>query len=538
MKRILGIVVLCAVAVSAAAIPARRGGVVRTATDGTEKIVFLNGDENFHYLTDAEGNWLDEETLMPMAAEAKAARLQARESAARIRRAPQQTQAGSVLNIAPRGLIILVSFQDKAFSTPYETMHEMLNGDNFSRTYDYDFTYRGERYQGTITASGSARQYFIDQSWGQYQPQFDVVGPVTVSQNLSYYGQNDSNGDDKNVDVMIREACKAVDDQVDFKQYDNDGDGKVDFVYFIYAGYGEADGGPANTIWPHNYDYQYYVQYGSSQLTVDGKKISNYACSNEIQYNGGNYAGIGTFCHEFSHVLGLPDFYYTANGTSPHTLNEWDIMDYGPYNNDGNTPPAYSSYERFFMGWLTPRVLTENDADNSVLHVLNDTQDAILLCSGEGHNLVGTNPDPSTFYMLEARKQEGWDLYLPGQGMMITKITYSTSKWDGNTVNNSAKSMGVDIIEAKTNTSEYGAATDLFPAGAKQWYGYDGHDIEKITRLPDGTITFIYNGGWPEGIEDVQDAEMSTQKVLRNGHLFILRDGKTYDVMGRMITSL
>jgi M6 family metalloprotease-like protein len=195
-----------------------------------------------------------------------------------------------------------------------------------------------------VKSSGSARQYFHDTSWGQYNPQFDVVGPYTLSQSYAYYGKNN----DANVGEMIRDACKMADeDGVDFTQYDNDNDGKVDFVYVLYAGYGEADGGPANTVWPHNYD----LRYTGVTCNVDGKTVRNYACSNEISYYSKLYNGIGTFCHEFSHVLGLPDLYETNQTPKGlHTLLDWDILDYGPYNNDGNTPPAYSAYERFYMG--------------------------------------------------------------------------------------------------------------------------------------------------------------------------------------------
>ena len=122
-----------------------------------------------------------------------------------------------------------------------------------------------------------------------------------------------------------------------------------------------------------------------------------------MQYYGQVYNGIGTICHEFSHVMGLPDLYATNNATH-HTMADWDILDYGPYNNDGNTPPAYSAYERFFCGWITPRVLT--DPENVTLNPLNDSKEALLMCTGDQHNLVGYDPNPTTFYLIENRKKE------------------------------------------------------------------------------------------------------------------------------------
>ncbi|MBO7458818.1 MAG: M6 family metalloprotease domain-containing protein [Paludibacteraceae bacterium] len=513
------------------ALPAKRGGIVRTAADGTEKTVFLHGNAFSHYMTDAEGNWLDEETLQPMSAEAKKARIEANASRAQARRVQQEKQLGGELNLAPRGLLILVSYKDKAFSTLKDTMENMLNGENFTRSYSYEYTYGGKNYSQSVQSSGSARQYFHDQSWGQYNPIFDVVGPYTVSEDLDFYGKNDSQGNDQHVGELISEACKLADaDGVDFTLYDNNNDGNVDFVYVIYAGYGEADGGAKNTVWPHNYDMRYYYQYdGLEKCIVDGKTVRNYACSNEIQYYADVYAGIGTFCHEFSHVLGLPDLYVTVDMSNPpHTLCDWDILDYGPYNNDGNTPPAYSAYERFYMGWLKPRVLDKDEA--VTLNPLNDSKEALLMCKEDTHNLVGNDPNPTEFYILENRKQEGWDKYLPGKGMLITKIKYSYTKWENNTVNNTASAMGVDMMEATANTGDYGKAKDAYPAGAKTFYGLDNHSIENI-RLTSGVITFDFTIG-AQGIEDVETGE-AAQKILRDGQILIIRGGKTYDLNGR-----
>ena len=294
---------------------------------------------------------------------------------------------------------------------------------------------------------------------------------------------------------MIKEACELVNDSVDYSLYDNDNDGYVDFVYVIYAGYGEADGGGDNTIWPH----QYFI---FQTLKLDNTKIYRYACSNEMDNYTKHHTGIGTFCHEFSHVLGLPDLYETTGYGSHKTMGEWSILDYGPYNNDGNTPPAYSAYERFFMGWLTPRLIIE--PENITLAELNDSQEALLISSSDQHNLIGNDPDPTTFYLLENRQQTGWDEYLPGHGLMLTKIQYNYKKWFDNTVNNTAKSMGVDLIEADGKTPDYddarpsngymGKAKDLFPAGATAYTLITDHAIEEITE-ENGQISFKYKGG-------------------------------------------
>lgn len=529
MKKVFSLLIVCAVAVSAMAIPARRGGMVRTAADGTEKTVYLHGNAFSHYMTDAEGNWLDEKTLEPLTPEQKAARVQKNEARSKMRRVQQEKMVGTTPNLAPRGLMIMVNFTDKKFQTPYDTIDNMLNGENFTRKYTVDYYYQGQRVRGTYTSSGSARKYFQDVSYGQYNPIFDVVGPYELKHDYAYYGSDD----DANVGEMIKEACLLADSAgANFKLYDNDNDGKVDFVYVLYAWEGEADGGDENTVWPHNWD----LSYTGESCTVDGKKVRNYACSNEWQHYGQVYNGIGTFCHEFSHVMGLPDLYYTSNsGTSPHTLNDWDILDYGPYNNDGNTPPAYSAYERFYCGWLTPRVLKEPELV-SLPDLNNNTGKAYLICEGDNHNLVGYNPNPTTFYLLENRQKVGWDKYLPGQGLLITKIQYSADRWASNTVNNSSRNMGVDIIEATPNTttgrSQTAKATDAYPAGGTSWTDYTNHEVTDVT-LSSRVITLRYRYG-TQDVENVEDGK-AAHKILKDGKVVIIRNGRTYDITGKII---
>jgi M6 family metalloprotease-like protein len=311
---------------------------------------------------------------------------------------------------------------------------------------------------------------------------------------------------------------------IDFTQYDNDEDGYVDFVFVIYAGYGEADGGASNTIWPHAWNL--YSAAGI-KCQVDGKTVDLYACGNELDYYSKMHTGIGTFCHEFSHVLGLPDLYVT-NGGAHKTLGEWSILDYGPYGNEGNTPPTYSAYERFFMGWLTPRLIV--DAENVKLEELKKSNEALLISTTDKHNLKGNDPNPTKFYLLENRQNAGWDAYLPGHGLMMTYVQYSSIKWRDNTVNNEASRMGVDLIEADGKEPDYysneygysGKPGDLFPAGAKQYMEIDNHEIEEI-KEDNGIITFKYKGGVIEtAIEDVA----SNEEVIA-----------IYNVLGQKLTT-
>ena len=483
MKRFGLLIVISAMVCSAWAVPARRTGIVVTQPDGSEVTVYQHGDEYFHWQTNEKGEWIkmDEDGFYRVTKALSKEEIESKRMASPKRAA----MAAYPLNMAPRGLVILVNFADVAFETEKAEMDSMLIGENYTRNYSY--SYKGKTY--SVNSKGSARQYFQDASNGQYNPQFDVIGPVTVSNNVSYYGKNDSYGNDMYADKMVSEACKLADTEfdVDFTQYDNDNDGYVDFVFVIYAGYGEADGGASTTIWPHSWN----LLSAGTQCKVDGKTVDLYACGNELDFYSKKHTGIGTFCHEFSHVLGLPDLYVT-NTSSHTTMNEWDIMDYGPYNNEGNTPPTFSAYERFFMGWLQPRLIVE--PENIKLNDLQTSNEALLISTTDEHNLIGNNPDPTTFYIVENRQQKSWDEHLPGHGMMLTKIQYSYSRWSQNTVNNSSSKMGVDLIEANGKTSNQGKATDLFPAGATAYLKIEGHAIEEIQEI-DGVIKFKYRGG-------------------------------------------
>ena len=500
MKKIGLLIVFSALVCSAWAVPARRGEIVKTQPDGTQIVVYQHGDEHFHWMTNEKGEWLkmDIDGFYRVTEALSAEQIEAKRMAAPSRAA----QVATPLNIAPRGLVILVNFTDVAFETDKAEMDSMLTGKNYTR--DYSYFYRGKKQ--SITSKGSAWQYFYDSSNGHYDPQFDVIGPVTVSKNMAYYGKNVSDFDAAPW-TMVKEACQLVDDSVDFKQYDNNNDGDVDFVYVIYAGYGEADGGDKNTIWPHSY---WLLRGAGITCKLDGKYVDLYACGNEMDSRTNYHTGIGTFCHEFSHVLGLPDLYETTGYGTHKTIGAWSILDYGPYNNDGNTPPAYSAYEQFFMGWLMPRLIV--DAENVELEELQESNSALLISSSDQHNLIGNDPKPTTFYLLENRQQVGWDEYLPGHGLMLTKVQYSSNSWLQNTVNNSSNRMGVDLIEAdgkkpSSSSNGYtGKAGDLFPAGATEYLGITNHSIEDVSEQ-DGIIYFKYRGGIATSTEQVQTEE-------------------------------
>jgi len=347
----------------------------------------------------------------------------------------------------PKSLVILVNFSNLNFysSNNSTTFSSMLNEVNY-------------KINGHV---GSSRDYYKYNSGGLFSPEFVVVGPVTLPQTMEYYGGNNSKGDDQHPAKMIYDACVLASKSVDFSNFDYDNDGNVDNVYVFYAGKGEADGGSANTIWPHSWSLS---GYGLS-LTLNGKKINNYACSGEL--NGSNLrTGIGTFTHEYGHVLGLPDMYdvdYDSYNGQSFDLGEWSLMAYGSYNGNGCVPPCFTLLERKLLGWATPTVLNSTKSIN-----LSD-----LGSSNEGY-VINTN-NTGEYFLLENRQGTSniWDSYLPYHGMLVyhvdmrtdvttninyygTPLTFSYSDlWSLNLVNAVATHQCADLVEADNLQTVY-----------------------------------------------------------------------------------
>ncbi len=491
------------------AIPAYNGDVAYVQPDGTTIIVHAEGDEHAHALFTSDGHMVSQVDGVFYYVFADGGRLAISSviahSASDRTSAEVDTllshQSATILDILNsganknlcalsqlgrttfptigniRGLILLVEFADVSFNENYDSEYfsRAMNADNFD---DYG-------------ATSSARQYFVDQSRGRFTPNFDVVGPVRLGRSVSYYGQNSAVGQDINAGEMVREACARADTayNVDFSKYDNDADGIADFVYVIYAGYGESYGAPAYTIWPHQSTLtDYYISQ-----SLDGVQIDRYACSCELKYaTGTTVEGIGTFCHEFGHVLGLPDFYQTDGGSKTQ-MGEWSIMDKGCYNNYSRTPAGYSGYERYCLGWLD-----FTDLDQAMplisLPAIDSSNVALRL----------TSSNPNEFYVLETRRLAGWDAYLPAEGLMITHVDYSESAWEGNYVNNNDDHPRYTIVPAD-GTQGYALEGDLFPgtAGNTQFTDfsspssilYDGSRLNKaLTGIAyaDGVSSFAF----------------------------------------------
>lgn len=385
-------------------------------------------------------------------------------------------------------LVILVQFADTKFSTVGSDAHQFFN----NMLNEPGFTYSNG-------ANGSARDFYLNSSNGRFQPQFDVIGPVTLPEKYSYYGANQGSSVDNpaRLEQFVREACTLADPLVDFSQYDHNQDGYIDNIYFFYAGKGEADSGDGNALWPHSAYYSdIATQAGAAQtsLKLNGVEVGNYTCSNEI--NGTlitpQPAGIGTFVHEFGHVLGLADHYDVNYGITTFAPGSFDTMAQASYNNNGNTPAAFSAYERACLGWLDLTVLKNGVDTLNVLPDLNDSNKAYMVPVG------GTNDQE--YFIMENRQQKGWDAFIPGHGMLLWHIDYDAKAWEKNELNITGTHQRLDIVEADNKLTDNTRAGDPFPGTSNvtqcnltSWAGGKVMSLDDIEEK-DGIINLMLGG--------------------------------------------
>ena len=426
MKRLFIQLVLFMAATAAMAVPAKRG-LWRdiTLADGTTVQAQLRGDEFAHYWVTADGRKFQMEedgTAVAITSEQLEKRNAARRHSANLhrqaRKAPRRAAAAESPYLGQKkGLILLVSFPDESFLEEHD-----------KALYDSIANYPG--FTNAMGFKGSVADYFKAQSLGQFELTFDVVGPLQVSKNSTYYGQNDRNDNDKYPATMVIEAVNLAKEQIsDWSKYDWDNDGEVDQVMIIYAGYGEATGGAANTIWPHAYELDYAAHYGdgTGPVTVGENLVVNtYALANERNkaYGKDLINGIGTICHEFSHCLGLMDMYDTEYSGN-FGMYDWSLMDNGSYNGNGFVPAGYTSFEKYSIGWLKPIELTTETTVNA-MQPLTSAHEAYIIRNAAY---------PDEYYLLENRQFESWDKQLPAAGMLILHVDYKESVWEENVVN-------------------------------------------------------------------------------------------------------
>ena len=468
MKRIATLLCGAVMTLAAMAVPANPQPAVVSQPDGSQLTLRLCGDEFYHFNTTMDdytivqniagawvyavmnGNQLEASNVLAHdAGKRSAAELALLESTPRhltsiaavegSKRARAMVQGPAHIRTFDisqfRGLIILIQPKDTPFSMGTNTVQfydEIVNAHNFSNVSFGSY--------GTWT--GSVRDYFYDNTMGVFDPVFDIYGPVEVSYNAQEFKSNGRRA--------FQEALSKMNSTINYALYDGDNDGYVDNVCFVVAGYGSHVGGnPSGLLWPHE-------STGLGQGLYDDKHIDKYSCSTEM---GGSYGypsvdGIGTFCHEFTHVLGYPDMYdadYGTNGQS-HDPGTWDIMAGGSYLNGSRTPAGYSIFERYALGFANPQTITEEGS--YTLNALGEGNEGFIL----------RTPVNKEFFIMENRqKTSKWDRYLPGHGMIVARVDSTIPvRWVTNKVNNYADHNCYELLRAG-NTSYGDLASDPFP---------------------------------------------------------------------------
>lgn len=575
MKKIIAMLSLALAASTTFAVPAKQAKKTLTLADGTQVVATLMGDEymnwwqadnGMRYVESQENEGVYVAANMDiMTATAEMRRAQVGEKRAKrlnsVRKAADLSSFGGQQRVQigdehvtyegkKKGIIILVQFPNQKFEEGHDNAYYKMVANEKGLTHKDGYV-------------GSVSDYFLSQSNGKFELDFDIAGPYTLSHTSSYYGKNDGANIDVKVGYMIQEGCDAaVADGFNFNDYDWDGDGYADQVFVLYAGLGEASGGDAKTVWPHEYQIRYTCVGKVLNYTTEGKgKVDTYACANEMervineytgQYtNETKLAGIGTICHEFSHCLGFADMYDTSNGGN-YGMGFFDVMSSGSYNGGGFVPCNYTAYERIYAGWTEPIVLEDHPAS---VKAMKSTQDY-----GRPF-IIYNDKHKDEFFTLENREQKGWDAALYGGGMMITHVDYDQSVWGVNHVNASASDhQRCTIFHADNddNGQDLGSIqNDLYPymvsgmvmndeltddsRPAAKLYNRNadgtknmGKPVTAIRKNADGTMSFDFMGGSEENILDnttkkegtaIKDIKADTRKA----------DNRVYSIDGRYL---
>ena len=500
MKRILLSISAVLAAIAIQAMPVKPG-IWRNITlaDGTVVKAELVGDEHLTYWRTADGACYRQTPSAGVFSKVELSALQSEYDAVVAQKAarekailesartsmPVKKVEGSKFQGKKKCLVILANFADTKFKPEHtlDLYKQIINGENYS--------------DESLGFKGSVRDYFKAQSGGQFEIDFDVVGPVDLPKGYAGYGKNDASGRDQTALVypMVEDAVNLAKDQVtDWKQYDWDGDGLVEEVFVLYAGHGQATyPQDPDLVWPH--------KSAIDPMTVaDGVKVSVYACSCEL---GATEAidGIGAFCHEFSHCMGLKD-HYDINGRGYGT-GFWDIMCFGCYNGNSYLPAEYNSYEKMFCGWKEPIVLNAEPQKIEGMKALAAGGDTYIFYNDGNEN---------EYYMLENRQKTGWDAALPGEGLIVLHVDYSKGAWEDNQVNYNAARQRMTVIPADNTlgSTDEDKAGDAWPYQGNNSLtnysrpactvynantdgtGYMNKYLLNITQNADGTISFEY----------------------------------------------
>lgn len=570
-RYLLTIILLVSGLLSAYSIPARPGRVSVPQPDGTMLTIVLHGDEFVHFTTTADdytvlqtengyqyamkqdgvlvsSGVIAHDVLERNAAESAFLAGQAKmmradvtadekQAVAKARSLWNTDKSNRRMSLAEKsrydynnfhGLVILVEWNDRSFSDENANsfFSSLMNDEGYTGYYTH-----GDNPQW-VECTGSVHDYFSDNTMGNFRPTFDVVGPVRINRSCTY-----PRGAQLGAQCAY-EALVAADALVDYSKYDADGDGIVDMFYIVYAGNGSnVAGNNENYIWPFASNMLY------NYIRLDGVWMGRYACSTELRgseiYEKGSLDGIGTICHEFSHVLGLPDLYdtdYEDGGGQSNDPGVWSIMAGGSYQNYSRTPVGYGAYERYAIGFLQPELINKDGGDYE-LDAIGASNAAYRINSAVDKE----------YFLLENRQRTKWDAYLPGTGMLIFRVdSTDASVWLSNEVNCNPQRNYYELLRAVNRNTDDASGYDPFP-GAGNITEINNETVPALvswTGAPtplslysisenNGIISFSVGGAEVDAdIEDFEQCELTAADATAISGVFC-----SWDLYGSRIVS-
>lgn len=572
MKRILFFLIAAVYSVVLQAAKAHPEPFTVTQSDGTKLTVILRGDEDFSYYTTTDGAILyrdgnnyfvaninnvgditssgllahnlstrsvDEKNIISRQNKAKFfSSFTTKANLAKAKRtALVENDATLFPHIGtPKVLVALVEFSDVKFTVkePKKAFDQYLNAE--SGTIE-------DLGNGNTQNHGSVSQYFADASFGKFRPQFVVLEPITLDKSSAYYGA----GNNDYMGRFIPDVCNAINDKVNFGDYDQNNDGRVDLIYIIYAGYAQSWGGNSqDCIWPKSGTI--------SGGTYDGKTVYRYGVSNELNYNPerpGYINGVGLFCHEFSHCMGMPDLYTTTaapeetQSADNQEMEYWSIMDSGTYLKDGFSPCAYTAWEREFFGWMDIEDLTKAQAQFITMKPIDQE-------GGKAYRIKNKNDvSGNEYYVFENIQKKGWNRYQFGHGMLAIHVDYDKTAFSlsSNSVNNTLGHPRMTVLAADGKLLNYAFVTDndTYSEFKKSAARDPFPGTKNVTELTDDTEVYpiIYKGEkFNKPIYDITETDgIITFKYLDSTITSIkdaivestFKDNKIYTLDGRFV---